>query len=153
MKMCEECGCRPANIHLTQIVDNVSQSIHLCEQCAGKRGINMSIDETPAPSVPFEDRECGVCRMTLSNFRKQGQLGCPSCYQAFEAEIDELLLQVHGSTEHRGKGYRTTNIDECVVRDISELRALLDAAIRNEQFESAALLRDAIHGIGETDRK
>ena len=105
MNMCQECGLHPANIHLTQIVENETQSFHLCEVCAQKRGINISIDEetmkasalalpvTSSPGPVESDRECPSCGMRLSEFRSKGWLGCPGCYKAFEGEIEAILLQ------------------------------------------------------------
>lgn len=153
MNMCEECGTQPANIHLTQIIANETQSFHLCEECARKRGINVSIDEeavtssslTPAPAEV--DRECPACKMKLSEFRSKGWLGCSGCYNAFEEEIEALLLQSHGSTEHKGKMYRKSAPDKHARNDVSKLRSELSAAIKNEEFERAAQLRDAIHHL------
>jgi protein arginine kinase activator len=153
MNLCEECGLRSANVHVTQIVDNEAQSFHLCEACARERGISISIDEaameaappSPAPAEP--DRECPSCRMKLSEFRSRGRLGCPGCYKEFEREIEDLLLQSHGSTEHKGKMYGRGSGDGPGVTDVSHLRTELETAIRNEEFERAATLRDAIHSL------
>jgi protein-arginine kinase activator protein McsA len=35
----------PANIHLTQILQNETHVFHLCDECARKKGINISIQE------------------------------------------------------------------------------------------------------------
>lgn len=167
MKMCEECGLHPANIHLTQIVGNETQSFHLCEECAQKRGINISIDEEAmhsdadadtsaiplSPGPAGDDRECPSCRMKLSEFRSKGWLGCSGCYRAFEEEIEALLLQSNGSTEHKGKMYRQSAADKKEKADVSQLRSELDSAIKNEEFERAAKLRDAIHQLTGTESR
>lgn len=163
MNMCEECGLHPANIHLTQIVENETQSFHICEACAQKRGINISIDEeamkvsalaSPVPVFPGPveaDRECPSCGMKLSEFRSKGWLGCSGCYKAFEKEIESMLLQSHGSTEHKGKIYREFSLDKKEKTDVSHLRSELNSAIKNEEFERAAKLRDAIHDLMGTE--
>jgi protein arginine kinase activator len=159
MSICEECGARPANIHLTQIVENESQSFHLCEECARNRGINISIDEAAikadsgSPAAPEPERECPTCRMKLSEFRNKGWLGCPDCYGAFEGEIEAILLQSHGSTDHKGKRYWRSSVDQKEKADVSQLRSELDSAIRNEEFERAAKLRDAIHHLKGTEAR
>jgi ATP-dependent Clp protease ATP-binding subunit ClpC len=38
--LCEICHERPATIHRTRIVNGVSESIHICEQCASRTSIN-----------------------------------------------------------------------------------------------------------------
>jgi protein arginine kinase activator len=91
--------------------------------------------------------------MKLSEFRSKGRLGCPACYEAFDKEIEMLLKQVHGSSDYRGKKYRCTLIDEVNKGGFSQLRMDLDAAIKNEEFERAAVLRDAIHDLNNTEGK
>jgi protein arginine kinase activator len=149
---CEECGLLPANVHLTQIVENATQTFHLCEECAKKRGIHVVI-ETPADApVPVqrqeEERTCAVCSRKLSEFRSSGWLGCPSCYEAFFEAIEELLLHVHGSSCHKGKRYcRTAEPGP----GLPELRRELETAIKNEDFERAAFLRDTICNMTGAD--
>ena len=158
MKQCEECGCNPANVHLTQIVDNESRTFHLCEECAKKRGIHIVIGEQTAvnaqkPEVPLDpanDRECGACHKKLSEFRSKGWLGCASCYTAFEEEVDELLCRVHGAREHRGKQYRRSPKSRPSASSLSDLRIELESAVKNEHFERAAVIRDAISTLKGT---
>jgi len=150
-RMCEECGERPANVHLTQILPDQTILSHLCEKCAQEKGIHISA--TPAQSSesssaqPDNDAECPQCRLKLSAFRKQGRLGCPHCYTAFEKELDELLVQVHGSCRHMGKRYRLARDSAVETDDIPRLRGELQQAIVSEQFELAASIRDKINSI------
>lgn len=155
MNLCDECGLHPANIYLTQIIDNESQSFRLCEECARKRGIHISIgeemlrDDAPVPESESEVKnvECSFCHMKLSEFKNKGWLGCSACYQAFEKEIEDLLLNVHGSSEHKGKHYCHGIVHGSTDSEIIQLRIELDAAIKNEDFERAAMLRDAIYHL------
>lgn len=150
MKQCQDCGLNPANVHITRIVDNESQSFYLCEECARKQGIHIVIaghamDEQQAvPKIVEEDRACAVCRRTLSEFRSKGRLGCPSCYSAFIGEIDDILFQMHGSTEHKGKQYRGNGLGTMPVPSLSHLHLELESAIKQENFERAAHIRDTI---------
>jgi len=155
MKMCDECGMNPANIHLTQIMNDETHIFHLCDECAKKKGINISVNEeafedsTQQPQVP--DKICTKCGLKYSEFKSKGWLGCAQCYTAFESEIDELLVQVHGSSIHKGKKYAGVAHTEIEVTvQIKRLRHELAAAIKNEEFEQAAVLRDAIHNLKQT---
>lgn len=165
MYMCDECGINPANIHLTQILQNETQVFHLCDECAKKKGISISIQdesvsedgvqteietETETESAP--QKTCNRCGLQFSEFRNKGWLGCSDCYNAFESEIDELLVQVHGSSVHKGKkysglvsGYGSVN------GEIKRLRHELAIAIKNEEFEQAAMIRDTIHSLKKTN--
>ena len=152
---CEECREQYATIHLTQISNSGTAVSHLCEECARKRGIAISIDETlvqgkgeETPS-PRDARECPACRMSWGAFRKKGWLGCAECYGAFREEIDTLLMQVHGTTVHKGKLPATAG-GSIAVASVAELRTRLREAIRDEAFEQAALLRDQIRTLEQT---
>jgi protein arginine kinase activator len=154
MKLCDECGVNPANIHLTQIMQNATQVSHLCEECARKKGISVTItEEEPVVSGARNgeaviDITCKQCGCTYEQFRSKGWLGCPDCYNAFEKEIDTLLMQMHGSLIHKGKRYHTPggSSQELTV-EMKRLRQELAVAIKNEEFEQAATIRDAIHSI------
>lgn len=152
MKICDECGVKPANIHLTQIMQNETQVSHLCEACARKKGISVVLNEgqaeAEAEDAPQEaEKNCCRCGLAYSRFRSKGWLGCGDCYQSFEHEIDELLLQVHGSLEHKGKRYPAMAPVSKTPRDVKKLRHELALAIKNEEFEHAATIRDAIHSM------
>jgi protein arginine kinase activator len=150
MQMCDNCGKNPANIHLTQIVNNETTMFHFCEECAEKKGISISLgDAVPAVKVPEKiekDVECPNCKMKLSEFKAKGWLGCAECYNAFFDEIEQLFKQVHGASTHKGKMYTRRMVTKKRV-SIKQLRAELDTAIKSEQFELAAELRDAINSL------
>ena len=153
MKLCDECGTNPANIHLTQIMQNSTQVSHLCEECARKKGISVSMGDevpetAPAKNTRVIDKTCKRCNCTYELFRSKGWLGCSECYVAFEQEIDELLMQMHGSLIHKGKRYTPPGRSpQALTGEIKRLRHELAIAIKNEEFEQAATIRDAIHSI------
>lgn len=157
MKMCDECGVQPASIHLTQISQNETHVYHLCEECAKKKGINISVqDESLEEMIKSKetveiDKVCSDCGIKYSEFRTKGWLGCPKCYSAFEQEITDLLIQVHGSSIHKGKQYNGT-VAKTVHSsgEIKRLRQELAIAVKNEEFEQAAMLRDAIYNLKKT---
>ncbi|MBN1578175.1 MAG: hypothetical protein JW913_16565 [Chitinispirillaceae bacterium] len=134
-------------------MQNETHISHLCEECARKKGINVSLNEqtveaSPQKSVPAVDKTCKQCGCTYALFRSKGWLGCSNCYQAFEKEIDELLLQMHGSLVHKGKKYTArTGTAPQALSEMKRLRQELAVAIKNEAFEQAATIRDAIQTI------
>ncbi len=151
MKMCDDCGVNPANIHLTQIINNETTISHLCEHCAEKKGISISLAEE-LQNLEDEEQQhdmavtCPQCGTSLADFKESGRLGCAHCYYAFEKDIEELLIQMHGTSEHKGKGY----CGEAFVFDQSDIKRLrheMDIAVRNEKFELAAELRDKISNL------
>lgn len=170
MKLCDECKTNPANIHLTQIINNEVTVHHLCEECAKKKGISIVIEEnkTVLPDnaeIVVEGQQpemaeeiklvCSKCQMSFNEFKEKGRLGCSHCYTAFEKEIDTLLVQVHGTSNHKGKQYQATPYIVDDSDDLIFLRKELDNAIRNEKFELAAAIRDKINSVSsnESQRK
>lgn len=153
MKLCDECGVNQATIHLTQIMQNETQVSHLCEECARKKGISVSINEQPEllqteKNEPEIDITCNECGCTYMQFRAKGWLGCSHCYTAFEKQIDTLLTQMHGSTVHKGKRYTDhARTPQVLSGEMKRLRHELAIAIKNEEFEQAATIRDAIYSI------
>lgn len=154
MDICDECGVEPASIHLTKVSQNKTMVFHLCEKCAKMNGINISVqDESFQELIKSKediepDISCTNCGMKYSEFRAKGWLGCSSCYSAFEKEIDELLVQVHGSSVHKGKQYKRTSFQTEISKgEMKRLRHELAIAVKNEAFEHAAKIRDAIHSL------
>jgi protein arginine kinase activator len=160
MHLCQECGKNDANVHVTQIMNNQTTVFHLCEECAKKKGIAISINETALAAVPpaatdaqkaaEKETVCPKCFLPYSEFKEKGWLGCSHCYKAFEQEIDKLLIQVHGAGVHRGKQYTRKMGRIRHKTDINYLRAELEKAISEEEFERAAKIRDEIHLLTTT---
>lgn len=154
MQPCDDCGVNQANVHVTQIMNDQTTVFHLCETCAKKRGITISIEGaamapqegTSVPQKAYRDLACGNCHLQFSEFHEKGRLGCAECYSAFDQEIDDLLTQVHGASSHKGKQYRKRTVVPPKV-NAQQLRAELESAVRNEEFELAAELRDALNDL------
>jgi protein arginine kinase activator len=152
MSLCEACNKNQANVHVTQISENGTTLLHLCEECASKKGVSLSVDihagmlqphlQTSAP--PESDIQCPGCNLKLSEFKAKGWLGCSLCYTAFEEHIDQILMKMHGSNAHAGKLYSAQTVAPLPALSIEVLRQKLSIAIREEDFEHAARLRDVI---------
>jgi len=151
MKKCNECGCNPANVQVTQIMQNETRVIHLCEECARKKGIAIMLDtELLSTQEMIENgsqKACSFCGLSLEQYRGNGLLGCPDCYKTFQDDIDEMLFQLHGSSMHRGKKYIGLSEEVCRQTNMEQLSVELASAIKNEEFEQAAAIRDAIHSL------
>jgi protein arginine kinase activator len=89
--------------------------------------------------------------MRFAEFGESGRLGCSACYQAFEADIDRMLTEMHGGSTHRGKRYSRYGGHEGSPDDLARLRGDLERAVRNEEFEEAARLRDTINALSTAD--
>ncbi len=171
--VCDNCRERESVLKLVQVIDGTPKELHLCERCAAEKGVE-SAAAAPSPAIgellhkvqqqllvgvgggataagdaasaaARDAVRCTFCSATLADFRATGRLGCPHCYEAFEASLRELLRRVHGSARHTGRVYEPPRTD---VADhggtLGELRDRLKRAIEAEQFELAADIRDRI---------
>jgi len=158
--ICESCQKNEATVHLTQVIEGNVKKLHLCENCAQMSGFDiqgpMSITdvllglgegEAAQQSGAGNDgihKHCGICGLTLSQFRSKGRLGCPDCYGSFQAEIIPLLDSMHRSTRHIGKVPCGAEGGPVRGGDIAALESMLEEAVAGENFEEAAVLRDKI---------
>ena len=92
--------------------------------------------------------KCSFCGLTFGQFRETGRLGCPHCYQTFEAHLRRLLRRIHGSVQHVGKVYLPPDPTASEMeKRLDGLRRKLHRAIEAEDFERAAEVRDQIRSL------
>ena len=169
---CQNCGVNEANVRYTQIINGVKKEMALCEECSKNLGIsdfdfNMPINFSNFLGDLFEDTEnllpdyirneelkCDGCGMTYQEFSKVGKFGCAKCPEAFKSKLNRILQNVHGTTKHVGKEYKT--IDKPKVKEtisneeiekqnkLKDLKRKQEKAIKEENYEEAAILRDKI---------
>lgn len=153
---------------LTQIVNGAVTELVLCEECARQKGLfdpqaltfsekffpeslRKRVDDivrelTEGKAAPLaEDAEpcdvltrCPVCGFTLETFRKTGRLGCPDCYTVFARELENDL-----SAEQE---------EAAPVDELRVLEEQLRAAVEQEDYETAASLRDRIRNLNPDAR-
>jgi protein arginine kinase activator len=158
---CEVCQSKEATIHLTEIADGVRTEMHLCEQCAQEQGVGtksyiplnellsnlLSVGPKGEESAePVESEPvCPHCGYTLDKFREKAVLGCPNDYEVFEKQLSPLIKKAHdGATCHCGKVPAKIPTDSKKQLEIAQLRQQLDEAVRKEDYELAAKLRDKL---------
>jgi len=159
---CQICQKNEATIHLTEITDGVRSEMHLCEHCAQEEGIAVKsqiplnellsslLAAQPEDDELFGDsgqkHSCPHCGFTLEQFRKEAVLGCPYDYEVFEKSLLPLIEKAHGGkTSHHGKIPSKTPADTKKQILLCTLRERLETAVKNEDYELAAELRDKIN--------
>ena len=157
---CEVCQNREATIHLTEINEGVRTEMHLCEQCAQEQGIGVKsyipLNELLSNLLASGSKEegqssksmgpvCPHCGWTLEKFREKAMLGCPYDYEVFEKELFPLIQKAHeGAAAHCGKIPSRMPSDTKRQIEIALIRRQLDDAVRSEDYELAAKLRDKL---------
>jgi protein arginine kinase activator len=158
--LCDICGKKPATVHLTEIIDEQMNELHLCEECAHQKSAQMESQfglgdllgglaefEKPAQEKEAVSLKCPKCGLSYADFKKIGRLGCAECYVTFKKYLGPLLKKIHGSSIHLGKSpLRGARVSK-KRPDLEELRDKLQRAISSEAFEDAARLRDQIREL------
>ena len=164
---CDICGKKKATVHLTEIVDEQMSEMHLCEECARQKSVQMEQQfgladllagladfGKPIGEAEKIDLQCRNCGMTYEDFRKFGRLGCSECYEAFKTHLSTLLKKVHGSNQHLGKTpAQILPAQKKQLENFQELKSQLMQAIQMEDFELAAQLRDKIRDSEKKEKK
>ena len=162
--LCQACKEKTATIHLTELTDGQRCETHLCQQCAESQGLAIksqiplnellntllsagpqAVENNENGPDPESQNPCPNCGMTLKQFSKESQLGCPHDYEHFEDELAPLIKQTQDSHDHHiGKVPSRMPDDHHRDIELKSLQRQLDMAIKNEDYEAAAKLRDKI---------
>lgn len=155
--LCQFCGENPATIHFTEIKNDVKRELHICEECASKKGLGSG---GPLPPMLFElmqndrrggideDLTCPNCGMTLAEFRTKGRFGCSKDYEVFSKALGPLLDKIHGAHQHVGRlPLGRTTIETGTSDHLLRLRRDLMNSVKTENYEDAARLRDEIRDL------
>ncbi|MDD5614235.1 MAG: UvrB/UvrC motif-containing protein [Candidatus Omnitrophica bacterium] len=163
--VCDICNGSEATVHLTEIINGKVTELHLCEDCARKKGTQMEqhfgisdlLSGLADLSSPLETKQdislkCGNCGLSYKDFKNSGRFGCSQCYEVFKKYIPSLLKRIHGSTKYVGEIPKTGEFK--VVRDeLHQLRKDLQDAVEKEEYEKAAQIRDQIKSIENAKAK
>ncbi|MBS5523636.1 MAG: UvrB/UvrC motif-containing protein [Clostridiales bacterium] len=123
---------------------------------------------------------CPKCGMTYNEFLKYSKFGCPECVHTFGFLLDDYFKKIQGSCEHCGKVYHggetvfipditavagdgstsaapemapAVQVNDKDSKEVASLKKKLDKAIRDEEYEEAARLRDEIRALTAKEAK
>lgn len=127
----------------------------LCESCAKQHGIgdppSFSLSELLSKTSLFSEDPttevtCPVCGFSPSSahFKKMGRLGCPKCYEQFHTMLGAILHDLHPKQVHKGKVPQNLLGRQATREKIQQLDVALQSAVKTENYEQAALIRDEI---------
>ncbi|MBT8044124.1 MAG: UvrB/UvrC motif-containing protein [Verrucomicrobiae bacterium] len=92
---------------------------------------------------------CPGCGFAFDDLKKTGRLGCSQCYQFFREQIIHNLGGMHKGTRHTGRVPK--GMLEAFERSqqLEKLQQEMEEAIRSEDYEKAAALRDTMNKLNE----
>lgn len=169
---CQKCE-KPATFHITELTGGKPQEVHLCEdhareyltqgnespassksmaaamaqQMAQQLAEQMAVGQTADELEKLDQQACPVCGITFYEFRSQGRLGCPNDYLCFKKQLEPLILNIHGESEHVGKSPKGAPGASHERTQLIRLRREMKNAITEEDYERASQLRDRIRNI------
>jgi protein arginine kinase activator len=161
--ICHRCEKNPVSVHVTEVKkfgtpgdpQNEVEEQHLCAECAQQLElphVSLSPKATLWNLLQFHAHKvktltCPDCGMTLEELRRRGRVGCAKDYDVFRDYLDELLSRMHGSGSHVGRlpGVPEGSLER--IHQMTTLKGELDLAIRDEDYERAATLRDEIQDL------
>lgn len=161
VRLCQRCQERPAQVHFSKVINGDKSERFLCEDCAREEGAFhfmlapqftvqhvlgglIGQGNVPANRAAVDVRTCPYCGASYQEFAESGRLGCDRCYEAFGEELAPLILRLHGRVEHRGKFPTRGSHHLKMRRELESLRQQMSDAIKREDFEEAAAIRDQI---------
>lgn len=160
---CEKCGKNEATVYIKNEINGKKVEANLCADCAGELGYMQSMNPFSVmssffggffPEFGVEERpalgggaKCPVCGMPASEIARTGYAGCSECYKTFGSVIEPIVRRIHGDVHHTGSVPGSAGAEVARKRKLHDLRHDLKDAIKNEEFEKAASLRDEIRGL------
>jgi protein arginine kinase activator len=155
---CDVCKTNQATVFLTQIVEGKMQKVNLCEACSKEKGVTdptgfaladllLGLGAAQEMERGGVVQKCPVCGFSQADFKKTGRLGCANCYSTFAEGLSSLLKGMHKGTEHLGKV--PARLAKTLEREsaLKTLQRDLRKAVADEDYESAASIRDQIRHL------
>lgn len=173
--LCEKCGKNEAVYFYSETVNGKKRSFALCSDCApndtsfGTSILSGFFAENPffksqKQAVPA--KQCDVCGSTFLEIRKTGKVGCPECYKTFENELMPIIRRIHGTAVYKNTAETQKNAEETkstvteentsineTEKQRAELREKLNTAVKEENYELAATLRDKLRALTDKEEK
>lgn len=161
---CQKCGANNASTHVKTIINGEFKEYDLCSECAQKMGYTNVFGDMENEFSNFlgsffgnvlpartQATRCEFCGSSYSEIAKSGHVGCANCYKLFADELYPSIRRIHGNTTHCGKNSKNSENStkakvqtETIEDKIKKLKTELDKAIKEQNFELAAELRDKI---------
>lgn len=163
---CQKCGKNQATTHIKTVTNGEYAQYELCSQCAKEMGYTNIFSDMENEFSSFlgsffgnalparsQATRCESCGSTYNEIAKTGHVGCANCYDIFGDQLMPSIRRMHGNTTHCGKvphSIEYTQVKDVTVEEIPEktdvevLKEQLQKAIKDQNFEKAAELRDKI---------
>ncbi|MCL2507756.1 MAG: UvrB/UvrC motif-containing protein [Oscillospiraceae bacterium] len=168
--LCQNCGRNEASAHIKRVINGEAAESHLCGECAAQMGygnlfsgfgltlgdfFGSFLSDAPAQQLGAANViRCQKCGSSWNDIARDGRAGCADCYRTFFDRLSPSLQRIHGRIRHNGKvsqsGLETGEAKserELRQEKTDALKKRLDEAVAEQNFETAAKLRDEIRDL------
>lgn len=163
--ICNKCSSNRATIHIIDIKPEGIRDLHVCEECAKKRGfipeISSNIDEllrmigeeqvlgepNSENNVEDDSPKCPQCAFSAKDISRSSKFGCEEDVALFRNEIKPVLMKIHNATKHTGRSASFCSDNSRKQQALQAFENQLADALKSEDYELAARLRDKIKGL------
>lgn len=160
--LCQICQKNVAIMIVTEIDEKGNKrEVAICEECAKKKGIlesskTLNLEEILKIMLKAKEKEdkefkCSRCLLSFYEFKKYGKFGCPDCFKAFEEKLIPFIKRIQTTIReredeifHKGKKVTLGVKKSLLLSEIKKLKIELEKAIKEENYEQAAKIRDTL---------
>ncbi len=142
---CQGCVQPPAT-YFTLVAGGKAETYACCHGCPALLGDallpSLALGLKLAVPAPVGRGKCPACGFRWADFDRLHRLGCPTCYEAHAQQALTTIARIQPGLEHQGR----RPFDPVADREtrLTKARASLKEALKIEDYESAAALRDQI---------
>jgi len=146
--VCTECK-KPCTLFITLVAGGKAMTYSCCAHCPSSMtsplsgslpsqilGIKLDI---PMPKI---QGSCPSCGFRWADFERTHRIGCPQCYEAHTQDLLPTLSRIQPGISHSGRRPQPSEMD--LKNRLQKAKDELAQAVKNEEFETAAALRDQI---------
>lgn len=158
---CSECK-RPITVIYTEIVGDLMTQTSMCSECPElQRRLKGTAHEFKSNQEGVAGVACGNCGTTLEAVKMGSSLGCQNCYEIFGdiilTELKEsnhiparLVITNKSTPVHIGRIPGET-LEIAPSLRLLALNEALNETLKREDYEQAAILRDQIKELTESE--
>ncbi len=112
----------------------------------GEEGAGTPAAPAEAAEAAANSPRCPGCGWSWKQISEAGRLGCPDCYRVFAPMVADAIGRMQRGPVHLGKRPASTGGENraALQFELDRLREELDAHIKREEYEDAAVCRDRI---------
>jgi len=145
---------------MKQIINGEVRQTHLCQGCA--QGLHMNglfaegfgleeflgsvLGNAESAQTALRLR-CDGCGCFFEDIARSGKVGCAKCYTVFLNNLLPTFQKIHSNTTHCGRIPASAGKKNEIQTELGKLKKQLDKAVKQQEYEQAAKLRDRIREI------